>query len=84
MVNGVVCKGSHVFSIALEKRVVELSHHALKGISLVIKRFLRTFCWFPEMGRAVKNQVRGSLPCKGLQLANNDQPVKPSELIICQ
>ena len=34
--NGVVCKDSHVLSIALEKRVVELSHHALKAITLLV------------------------------------------------
>jgi hypothetical protein len=53
VVNGVVCRGSRVVvPIALQKRVVELSHRAHQGISKA-KHFLRTFCWFPGMDKAV-------------------------------
>ncbi|CAB4026070.1 putative protein K02A2.6-like protein [Paramuricea clavata] len=55
-VNGVVCRGSRVVvPNALQKRVVELSHRAHQGISKA-KHFLRTFCWFPGMDKAVENQ----------------------------
>ena len=80
VVNGVVCRGSRVVvPIALQKRVVELSHRAHQGVSKA-KHFLRTFCWFPGMDRAVENQVRGCLPCQAVQPAHNNQPIKPSEL----
>ena len=80
VVNGVVCRGSRVvIPIALQKRVVELSHCAHQGISKA-KHFLRTFCWFPGMDRAIENQVRGCLPCQAIQPAHNNQPLKPSEL----
>jgi transposase InsO family protein len=82
VVSGVVCRGSRVVvPIALQKRVVELSHRAHQGISKA-KHFLRTFCWFPGMDKAVENQVRGCLPCQAVQPPNNDQPIKPSELPI--
>ena len=82
VVNGVVCRGSRVVvPIALQKRVVELSHRAHQGISKA-KHFLRTLSWFPGMDKAVENQVRGCLPCQAVQPPNNDQPVKPSELPI--
>ena len=80
VVNGVVCRGSCVVvPIALQKRVVELSHHAHQVVSKA-KHFLRTFCWFSGMDRAVENQVRGCLPCQAVQPAHNNQPIKPSEL----
>ena len=80
VVNGVVCRGSCVVvSIALQKRVVELSHRAHQGVSKA-KHFLRTFCWFSGMDRAVENQVRGCLPCQAVQPVHNNQPIKPSEL----
>ncbi|XP_028415680.1 uncharacterized protein K02A2.6-like [Dendronephthya gigantea] len=80
VVNGVVCRGSRVvIPAALQRRVVELSHRAHQGVSKA-KQFLRTFCWFPGMDRAVENQVRGCLPCQAVQPANNNQPIKPSEL----
>ena len=82
VVNGVVCRGSRVVvPIALQKRVVELSHRAHQGISKA-KHFLRTFHWLPGMDKAVENQVRGCLPYQAVQPPNNDQPVKPSELPI--
>ena len=65
-VNGVVCRGSRaVVPIALQKRVVELSHRAHQGVSKA-KNFLQTFCWFPGMDRAVENQVRGCLSCQAV------------------
>ena len=80
VVNGVVCWGSRVVvPISLQKRVVELSHHAHQGVSKA-KHFLQTFFWFPEMNRAVEYQVRGCLPCKAVQQAYKDQPIKPSAL----
>ena len=80
VVNGVVCQGSRVVvPIALQKRVVELSHRAHQGVSKA-KHFLRTFCWFPGMDRAVENQIRGCLSCQAIQPAHNNQPIKPSEL----
>ena len=80
VVNGVVCRGSRVVvPIALQKRIVDLSHRAHQGVSKA-KHFLRRFCWFPGMDRAVENQIRGCLPCQAVQPAHNNQPIKPLKL----
>lgn len=80
VVNGVVCWGSRiVVPAALQKRIVELGHRAHQGISKT-KSLLRTFCWFPVMEKAIERQVQECLPCQAVQPANNEQPVKLSEL----
>ena len=80
VIDGIVCRGSRVVvPLALQKRVVELSHRGHQGMSKA-KSLLRTFCWFPGMDKAVENKVRECLPCQAVQPASNEQPIKPSEL----
>ena len=80
VIDGIVYRGSRiVVPLALQKRVVELSHRGHQGMSKA-KILLRTFCWFPGMDKAVENKVRECLPCQAVQPASNEQPIKPSEL----
>ena len=80
VIDGIVCRGSRiVVHLALQKRVVELSHRGHQGMSKA-KSLLRTFCWLPGMEKAVENKVRECLPCQAVQPASNEQPIKPSEL----
>ena len=80
VIDGIVCRGlCIVVPLALQKRVVELSHRGHQGMSTA-KSLLQTFCWFPGMDKAVENKVRECLPCQAVQPASNEQPIKSSEL----
>ena len=72
VIDGVVCRGSRiVVPVALQSRVAELSHRAHQGMSKA-KNYLRTFCWFPGMDKAVETQVREclSLPSRTTPIYN--------------
>ena len=78
--DGIVCRGPRVVvPLALQKRVVELSHRGHQGMSKA-ESLLQTFCWFPGIDKAVENKVRECLPRQVVQPASTEQPIKPSEL----
>ena len=60
---------------ALQADVIHLAHEGHQGADKTLG-LLRQTCWFPDMGRRVKNFVETCRPCQAAQPRTETEPIK--------
>ena len=62
--NGVVLRGTRIIiPVTLQKRIVKLAHTGHQGLAKT-KALLRQYAWFPNMDKAVKQEIETCLSTK--------------------
>ena len=72
--NGILLRGTRIIiPTTLKTSVVKLAHEGHQGIAKT-KALLRQYAWFPNMDKAVKDEIEACLPC---QVNGSTSPPEP-------
>ena len=78
--NGAVLRGTRIsIPLTLQKRIVKLAHTGHPGLAKT-KALLRQYAWFPNMDKAVKQEIETCLPCQVKGPANPPEPLTTPDM----
>ena len=78
--NGVILRGTRIVIPAdLQSRIVKLAHTGHQGVAKT-KALLRQHAWFPNMDKAVKDEIDACLPCQVNGPTNPPEPLLTPEM----
>ena len=78
--NGVVLRGTRIIiPVTLQKRIVKLAHTGHQGLAKT-KALLRQYAWFPNVDKAVKQEIETCLPCQVNGPANPPEPLTTPDM----
>ena len=64
---------------SLQESIVELGHIGHQG-NTKVKKYLRTWVWFPKMDDMIEEFGNSCIPCQASTPTNTNEPDKPSEI----
>ncbi|XP_046858634.1 uncharacterized protein K02A2.6-like [Xenia sp. Carnegie-2017] len=81
--NGILLRGTRIIiPTTLKTSVVKLAHEGHQGIAKT-KALLRQYAWFPNMDKAVKDEIEACLPCQVNGSTSPPEPLASPEMPEC-